>query len=230
MTSSPAMSAAARGRETPDAGAFLGKEGGINPSLALHSNCPGEPQRAWPQAEQCGGTGGWNRHWLHRDPPHCRIPARPSLPAGTGMWGFPRQDPAPEQQRVPMGVTPEQQHVPMGLGLTPEQQQVPMGLGLTREQHLCTSPRAQPRRTGPRRPRPQPQRRPRAAGHTRGHTRGTPGATGRPRPAPRAPAPLTVTLCPQHHGGCPRPCPSCRAGRGHLQPRCFRRDSGPPYQ
>lgn len=135
MTSSSAMSATARGRETPDAGALLGKEGGINPSLALHSNCPGEPQRAWPQAEQCRGTGGWNRHfpWLQ---PGTEVAQGPTTLQDPSTAGPPhQQDAAPEKQDPSMGLGAEWGQ------FSPERQ----------SQHM---PRAQPRAAGPCWPRP----------------------------------------------------------------------------
>lgn len=78
----PAMSAAARGRETPDARAFLGKEEGVNPSPA-HSTRPAAPSRAQMAPERLAslavgravlqGRGGWSRHLL------------PWLQPGTGV-------------------------------------------------------------------------------------------------------------------------------------------------
>lgn len=236
MTSSPAMSAAARGRETPDARAFLGKEGGINPSLALHSSCPGEPQRAWPQAESSAGVpeleeartdtspGFSPAQKSHRDPPHCRIPAWLGLPTSTGSRGFPTAATRPGAARTTSRICPS---VP-GSGLTgasgsPEQQ--------WQSVHAPSAPRPKqsPAAQGPAGLAPCPSAaRGLAAGERGGHT----PSRRPPSPGPRGPSRLTVALCHEHHGGraFPRPrwpCPGCRrlcrAGRAHLQPRCFPR-------
>lgn len=139
MTNSPAMSAAARGRETPDAGAFLGKEGGINPSLALHSNHPGEPQRAWPEAGQVPGHSrldqtpplapAWHTGQTQHTAGSQRGSARSGLPSITASPGFPQQEPA-------RGSRGRQQDLRFCLGAHqhPEQQwqRCPSALALTR--------------------------------------------------------------------------------------------------
>lgn len=128
MTNSPAMSAAARGRETPDAGAFLGKEGGINPSLALHSNHPGEPQRAWPGAGQCRGTAGWIRH----------------LP-----WLQPGTQERPSTLQDPSVVRPPQQHGKPGVPTAGTCSGLPAGFVLLPHQHPRAAVAALPLRPHP---------------------------------------------------------------------------------
>lgn len=178
MTSSPAMSAAARGRETPDAGAFLGKEGGINPSLAVHSSCPGKPQRAWPQAEQRRGTGGQNRRfpWL-----------QPGTEAAQGPTTL--QDPSmvrpPHQHREP-GVPTAGTRLGLSVYLGLWAQQQP-GAAITAHAPLHTRPKAKPRRAllaSPRDPAP-----PEGSGADTEPPRATLPRPPRPVPAHRGPLP-----------------------------------------